>query len=266
MNRVRCFCSSGGVGGAGGGGTGAGNFDATATNASLNCFSEHFVQAAGSVMLAFFWEGSNVQYVSAPKSVVNCPPVTLRLVMSQRIETPLELNFRGRSAAYHRRGAFAMLFGSVRVQEYTSARKVAAALIASNIRSSFMPCTQGDLALLDHPASQELLQSKIPARLAYVWTDGTPRVVPIWFHWNGSEFVMGTPPKAPKLKALAKNPKVALTIDDNTFPHKVLLIRGTAKLENISGIVPEYEAAAARYFDAELAKGWLTQLRGKVTE
>ena len=120
---------------------------------------------------------------------------------------------------------------------------------------------QGDLSLLQHPAAQELLHSKIPARLAYIWTDGTPRVVPIWFHWNGGEIVMATPPKAPKLKALAKNPRVSLTIDDNTFPHKVLLIRGSARLEPVEGIVPEYEAAAARYFDADLAKGWLGQLR-----
>jgi len=120
---------------------------------------------------------------------------------------------------------------------------------------------QGDLSLLQHAASQELLQSKIPARLAYVWLDGTPRVIPIWFHWNGSQIVMATPPKAPKLKALRKNPKVSLTIDDNTFPHKVLLIRGTASLEPVNGIVPEYEQAAARYFDPQLAQAWLGQLR-----
>jgi hypothetical protein len=124
---------------------------------------------------------------------------------------------------------------------------------------------QGDLSLLEHPAAQELLNSKIPARVAYVWTDGTPRVVPIWFHWNGHEIVMASPPKAPKLKALAKNPKVSLTIDDNTFPHKVLLIRGTARLENVNGIVPEYEACASRYFDPALAQQWLSQLRTMVS-
>ncbi len=120
---------------------------------------------------------------------------------------------------------------------------------------------QGDVELLQHPASQELLHSKIPARLAYVWMDGTPRVVPIWFHWNGRELIMATPPKAPKLKALKKNPKVSLTIDDNVFPHKVLLVRGTARLEPVDGIVPEYEAAAERYFSPEQAEAWLTQLR-----
>ena len=127
------------------------------------------------------------------------------------------------------------------------------------------PVEQGDLSLLQHPAAQELLQSKIPARLAYIAGDGTPRVVPIWFHWNGSQIVMASPPKAPKLKSLARNPKVSLTIDENGFPPKVLMIRGTARLESVEGIVPEYEACAARYFDAQLAQGWLKQLRTKVS-
>ena len=124
---------------------------------------------------------------------------------------------------------------------------------------------QGGLELLQHPASQQLLYSKIPARLAYVWSDGTPRVVPIWFHWNGREIVMASPPKAPKLKALRINPKVSLTIDENDFPQKVLLIRGTARLEPVDGIVPEYAAAADRYFTAEMAQSWLQQLRSTIS-
>jgi len=128
-----------------------------------------------------------------------------------------------------------------------------------------MPVKQGDLGLLQHPASQELLKSKIPARLAYVWTDGSPRVIPIWFHWNGKEIVMGTPSKAPKLKALAKNPRVSLTIDDNVFPHKVLLVRGTARLEPVDGVVPEYAMAAERYFGAEQGKAWAAQM-GKMVQ
>jgi Pyridoxamine 5'-phosphate oxidase len=127
-----------------------------------------------------------------------------------------------------------------------------------------MPVKQGDLGLLQHPVSVELLQSRIPARLAYVWMDGTPRVIPIWFHWNGREFVMATPPKAPKLRALAKNPKVSFTIDDNSFPHKVLLIRGTAHLHTVEGIVPEYAAAAERYFGHEQGQAWITHLRGLI--
>ncbi len=117
---------------------------------------------------------------------------------------------------------------------------------------------------MQHPASQELLKSNIPARLAYVWTDGTPRVIPIWFHWDGREVVMATPPRAPKLKALAKNPKVSITIDDNTFPHKVLLIRGTARLETVNDVVPEYALAAERYFGPEQGQAWVNNLRSMI--
>lgn len=127
-----------------------------------------------------------------------------------------------------------------------------------------MPVPQGDLSLLQHPVAQELLASRIPARLAYIWTDGTPRVVPIWFHWTGSEVVMGTPPKAPKLKALNSNPKVSLTIDSNDFPNRVLLIRGSARLDAVDGIVPEYALAAERYFGEKQAQAWLSQLREMV--
>jgi PPOX class probable F420-dependent enzyme len=126
-----------------------------------------------------------------------------------------------------------------------------------------MSVKQGSLDLLEHPASQNLLRSTIPARLAYVWTDGTPRVVPIWFHWTGAEFVLGTLPKAPKIKALTQNPRVALTIDDDQFPHKVLLVRGTAQLQTVKDIVPEYAMAAERYFGAEQGKAWIAQLAAK---
>ena len=125
-----------------------------------------------------------------------------------------------------------------------------------------MPTKQGDLALLNDPIAQELLHSTIPARLAYIWRDGTPRVIPIWFHWNGEEVVLGTPLKAPKMKVLPQNSKVALTIDTNTWPHKVLQIRGTAKVETVGGVVPEYAAAAQRYFGEEQGRAWVEQVRG----
>src|SRR5260370_40748008 len=78
------------------------------------------------------------------------------------------------------------------------------------------------------PVAQTLLQSAIPARLAYVWRDGKPRVVPMWFHWTGEEFLMGAPPNAPKMKVLADHPNVAFTIDGNEWPYSVLSVRGLA--------------------------------------
>ena len=124
-----------------------------------------------------------------------------------------------------------------------------------------MPTKQGAVALLNDPVAQKLLHSTIPARLAYTWRDGTPRVVPIWFHWTGEEIVLGTPLLAPKLKVLPQNAQVALTIDSNDYPWKTLLIRGTARVETVDGVAPEYAAAAERYFDAEQGQAWVEQVR-----
>jgi pyridoxamine 5'-phosphate oxidase-like protein len=122
---------------------------------------------------------------------------------------------------------------------------------------------QGSLELLNDPVAHALMGSVNPARLAYTWMDGSPRVVPIWFHWTGDQFVLGSPPKAPKLKALASDPRVALTIDDNTWPHKVLLVRGRADVEMLGDVAPEYELSAARYFGPEQGPAWVATLRGK---
>ena len=123
-----------------------------------------------------------------------------------------------------------------------------------------MAVAQGDLALLDDPIAQELLHSTIPARLAYTWSDGTPRVVPIWFHWTGEEVVMVSPSDAPKVRALQVNPAVSLTIDSGTWPYKVLLLRGSAQVEIVEGISPEYGAAARRYFGEEQGAAWTDQV------
>lgn len=62
----------------------------------------------------------------------------------------------------------------------------------------------------------------------------------IIFTWNGSEIVICTAKNAPKLPALRNNPTVALTIDTEVHPPKILLIRGRAELDVVAGIPDEY--------------------------
>lgn len=93
--------------------------------------------------------------------------------------------------------------------------------------------------VLNRPISQELLARDI-TRLAYVGKDGAPRNVPIGFTWNGSQIVMCTATNAPKLASLRMNPAVALTIDTEVHPPKILLIRGRADLDVVDGIPEEY--------------------------
>ena len=124
-----------------------------------------------------------------------------------------------------------------------------------------MPAEHDPLALLSTPVAQALLQSTIPARLAYTGRDGTPRVLPIWFHWTGEVFVLGTRLDSGKVKALSTSPTVALTIDTESFPYQALQVRGTIAIETINGIVPEYELCAKRYLGERRGQVWMTQLR-----
>jgi hypothetical protein len=123
-----------------------------------------------------------------------------------------------------------------------------------------MAVPQGDPELLNDPIAQELLRSTIPARLAYTWADGTPRVVPIWFHWTGEEVVVASPADAPKVPAIQRSPHVAITIDAEPWPHKVLLLRGPAQVEIVEGVPPEYAASARRYFGEEQGAAWAEQV------
>ncbi len=114
---------------------------------------------------------------------------------------------------------------------------------------------------LNKPASIELMNSNIPARLAYV-----ARVIPMAFHWTGEKIVMATTTNAPKLKGLKANPSVALSIDTNAFPPKILLIRGPVEVETVQGIPEEYIEASRKHVPAETFDQWLAGVRGMYKE
>lgn len=122
-----------------------------------------------------------------------------------------------------------------------------------------MPTKQGAVALLEDPVATDLLKSTAPARFSYVWRDGTPRVIPIWFHWNGKEIVLGTPSDAPKMNVLQDGAKVALTIESETAD-KTLLIRGTIRLDQVDGVAPEYVAMSQRIMGEEAGQAWVAQV------
>jgi hypothetical protein len=126
---------------------------------------------------------------------------------------------------------------------------------------------QGDLGLLQSDVARRLLTSRIPARFAYVATDGTPRVLATWFYWTGEVLAMPTFLAAPhvrhaaaRLRALRVNPNVAVTIDTESFPPEVLTIRGRVQISEFDGIPPEYASAARQYLGDQAAREYLSEI------
>lgn len=114
------------------------------------------------------------------------------------------------------------------------------------------------IAVLNDPVAQKLLRSANLARLAYIALDGTPRVIPIAFDWDGAQLVLGAVPGSAKVTALEANPKVALTIDTSppAWPPNVLLVRGTASVRLVDGVFPEYVAGARKVTPADAFPEW----------
>ena len=49
---------------------------------------------------------------------------------------------------------------------------------------------------------------------------------------------------------------MALTIDRETQPYHVLMVRGTASVQMVDGVPAEYSAAARRYMGVEQGDAW----------
>ena len=106
---------------------------------------------------------------------------------------------------------------------------------------------------LGQTGARELLTSTSMAHLAYLGTDGTPRVIPIGFYWTGDQVVVSTASTAPKVTAIPAHPDVALTIDTGDTPEQArsLSIRGRATVEVVDGVTEEYLAGARKSLDGD---------------
>jgi hypothetical protein len=116
------------------------------------------------------------------------------------------------------------------------------------------------MAVLRDATVEQFMQKQIIMRLAYTGTDGAPRVIPIGYQWDGAHFLVYTPPIAPKVRALRRNPGVAVTIDTDAFPPNILLVRGTATIDVVEGVPQGYVEASRRVVPPEQWDQWLSQV------
>lgn len=115
--------------------------------------------------------------------------------------------------------------------------------------------------LMNDPVMRGLVEAPIHARLALSAGDGSLRVVPIGYSWDGEVFVMASANNSPKVKALDANPKAALTVDTDSFPLRVLLLRGETTMEMVDGVPDEFVEAERRFVGAENMPGWEVGVR-----
>lgn len=98
-------------------------------------------------------------------------------------------------------------------------------------------------------------------RLATVDGDGMPRISPVWFlHMKGQ--VVFTPRAQSVFREnLARDPRIAMVVDETALPYRKLTVQGTAELLHDLGEDDvwrdTYRAIAGRYIPEEAAESYI---------
>jgi PPOX class probable F420-dependent enzyme len=77
-----------------------------------------------------------------------------------------------------------------------------------------------------------LIQGTKTGKIATVKTDGSPHVVPIWFDLDNGNIVFTTGGDSVKAKNMRRDPRVCLTVDDQTPPYAFVQIEGIASFSD----------------------------------
>ena len=93
-------------------------------------------------------------------------------------------------------------------------------------------------------------------KLATVRADGSPHVVPVWFVLDDDDIVFTTGASTVKGKAIARDPRVALVVDDERPPFGFVAIQGRAQTsDDLAELRTWATRIGARYMGDDRCRG-----------
>jgi PPOX class probable F420-dependent enzyme len=84
------------------------------------------------------------------------------------------------------------------------------------------------LAKLQRPAVADRLAREEIVWLTTVASDGQPQSSPVWFHWDGSTFLLMSRPRAGKIANIGHNSRVSLHLDADAIGSNIVTLEGFA--------------------------------------
>jgi PPOX class probable F420-dependent enzyme len=113
-----------------------------------------------------------------------------------------------------------------------------------------------DLENPAHQAAQARLTEEPIAWLTTVNPAGQPQSTPIWFLWNGEEFLIfgsASGPKTPNIKA---NPHVSLHLEGDGSGGGNVIFEGRARIDGAAPPLSHVADYLAKYGETIKAYGW----------
>lgn len=84
------------------------------------------------------------------------------------------------------------------------------------------------------PKAVELLSGRNMAHVATLMSDGAPHVSPVWIAVEGDRLAIFSTQPHLKIRNLRRDPRIAISVADETNPYTSVLIRGCV-VEEIAG-------------------------------
>ena len=81
-------------------------------------------------------------------------------------------------------------------------------------------------------ATEFLLEGTRTGKLTWVGKDGSPHVAPIWFVLDGDDVIFNTHESSGKAKALCREGRACLVVDDQAPPYSFVKIDGNVTFDD----------------------------------
>ncbi len=113
-----------------------------------------------------------------------------------------------------------------------------------------------DLSKPAHEAAAARLSEETIVWLTTVNPKGQPQSSPVWFLWDGEEFLIYGSKTGPKTPNIRSNPRVGLNLDGNGRGGGVVVIEGTARIDEAGPVLSEVNDYLAKYGAMIEGNGW----------
>ena len=112
---------------------------------------------------------------------------------------------------------------------------------------------------------EEFLQEPHLLTLATITPEGFPHITPVWFNWDGENFLISTTKERKKARNLSQNPNAGFSISPPDLPYRAAVGFGTTQIEDDpAGAL--IEELCHKYLPAEKADAYFQSLMGEGEE
>lgn len=99
------------------------------------------------------------------------------------------------------------------------------------------------------------LETERVAWLTTVADDGTPQTSPVWFLWDGSEFLLYSL-DSDRVRNITSQPRVSINLDSDGLGGNIVVIEGTARIDSEAPSAAQNPPYLTKYRPVMDGYGW----------